>query len=194
MNPATFAQDLADVLPGGAFFYADDINFPINRQDVSVYPMPVKQLAKDSGAPSELRSYVGNMVFVGVLAYMLGIDLDMIYVALKFHFKGRTKPIDLNYGVVKAAADWAADNLEKNDPYFIEPMDATRELIMADGNTAAALGAIYGGVQLVSWYPITPASSLAESLQTYLPMLRKDPEEEGKTLLWSSRRRMNWRQ
>jgi 2-oxoglutarate ferredoxin oxidoreductase subunit alpha len=180
MNPATFVQDLADVLPGGAFFYADDINYPINRQDIATYPMPVKRLAKESGAPSDLRNYVANMVFVGVLAQMLGIDLDMIYAALNFHFKGRTKPIDLNFGVVKAAADWATQNLEKSDPYLVEPMDATRDLIMADGNTAAALGAIYGGVHLVSWYPITPASSLPETLQVFLPMLRKDPEEEGK--------------
>ncbi len=180
MNPATFVDDLADVLPGGAFFYADDINFPVTRQDIAAYPMPVKKLAKESGAPSDLRSYVANMVFVGVLSQMLGIDLDMIYAALNFHFKGRTKPIDLNFGVVKAAAEWATKNLEKSDPYHVEPMDATHDLIMADGNTAAALGSIYGGVQLVAWYPITPASSLPESLQSFLPMLRKDPEEEGK--------------
>ncbi len=180
MNPATFMQDQAGVLPGGAFYYADDIRLPINRKDIHAYPMPVKQLSKESGAPSNLRDYVANMVYVGILSQMLGIDLDNIYQALNFHFKGKAKPIDLNYGVVQAAAEWAARNLEKRDPYLVRPMDLTRDLIMADGNTAAALGAIYGGVQLVSWYPITPASSLAESLQTYLPMLRKDPEEEGK--------------
>ncbi len=180
MNPATFLQDLAGVVPGGAFYYADDIRLPINRQDVYAYPMPVKQITKNSGAPSNLRDYVANMVYVGILAQMLGIDLENIYQALNFHFKGKSKAIDLNYGVVQAAAEWAAKNLEKRDPYLVRPMDLTRDLIMADGNTAAALGAIYGGVQLVSWYPITPASSLAESLQTYLPVLRKDPEEEGK--------------
>jgi 2-oxoglutarate/2-oxoacid ferredoxin oxidoreductase subunit alpha len=180
MNPATFAQDLADVQTGGAFFYADDIRFPINRKDISAYPMPVKQLVKDSGAPSSLRDYVANMVYVGVLAQMLGIDLDKIYQALNFHFKGKTKPIDLNFDVVQSAAKWASVNLEKTDRYSIKPMDATHDFIMADGNTAAALGAIYGGVHLVSWYPITPASSLSEALHTYLPILRKDPQEEGK--------------
>ena len=180
MNPATFLQDLAGVVPGGAFYYADDIRLPVNRQDVYAYPMPVKQITKSSGAPSNLRDYVANMVYVGILTQMLGIDLENIYQALNFHFKGKSKAIDLNYGVVQAAAEWAATNLEKRDPYLVRPMDLTRDLIMADGNTAAALGAIYGGVQLVSWYPITPASSLAENLQTYLPVLRKDPEEEGK--------------
>jgi 2-oxoglutarate ferredoxin oxidoreductase subunit alpha len=180
MNAATFTQDLADVLTGGAFFYADDIRLPINREDISLYPMPVKRLAKDSGAPSSLRDYVANMVYVGVLAQMLGIDLDTIYQALNFHFKGKTKPIDLNFGVIQSAAEWASVNLEKSDPYYVEPMDATRDHIMSDGNTAAAIGAIYGGVHLVSWYPITPASSLSEALHTYLPILRKDPQEEGK--------------
>lgn len=180
MNPATFIEDLAGVQPGGAFFYADDIRYPINRDDVIAYPMPVKQIAKNSDAPSNLRDYVANMVYVGVLAQNLGIDLDKIYQALNFHFKGKTKPIDLNFGVVRASAEWAATNLEKRDPFRVELLHATHDYIMADGNTAAALGSIYGGVQFVSWYPITPASSLAESLQEYLPILRKDPEEKGK--------------
>ncbi|HSF81453.1 MAG TPA: 2-oxoacid:acceptor oxidoreductase subunit alpha [Anaerolineales bacterium] len=181
MNIQTFAQDLADVLPGGVFFYADDIKLAINRDDIVAYPMPVKELARQSGAPSNLRDYVANMVYVGVLAQMLNIDLDKLYQALNFHFKGKTKPIDLNFGVVQSAADWAAENLVKQDPFRVEPMDATKDFIMADGNTAAALGAIYGGVQFVSWYPITPASSLAESLQMYLPMLRKDPDSGKNT-------------
>jgi 2-oxoglutarate ferredoxin oxidoreductase subunit alpha len=138
--------------------------------------MPVKKLVRESDAPPNLRDYVANMVYVGILAQMLAIDLDKIYQALSFHFKGKTKPIDLNYNLVKAAADWAAHNLEKKDPYRVEPMDETTGYIMADGNTAGALGAIYGGVHFASWYPITPASSLAESLQYFLPVLRKDPE------------------
>jgi 2-oxoglutarate ferredoxin oxidoreductase subunit alpha len=176
MNAATFAEDLASVSPGGAFFYADDIRQAINRTDITAYPMPVKVLARDSGAPSNLRDYVANMVYVGVLAQMLDIDLDKIFQALNFHFKGKTKPIDLNYGVVQAAAQWARENLDKKDPYRVEPMDATQGLIMADGNTAAALGAIYGGVQFASWYPITPATSLAEGLLEYLPVLRKEAD------------------
>jgi 2-oxoglutarate ferredoxin oxidoreductase subunit alpha len=175
LNPATFVRDQADVAPGGSFFYADDIRMPITRSDIVSYPMPVKQIAKNSAAPTNLRDYVANMVYVGVLAQNLGIDLDKIYQALNFHFKGKTKPIDLNFGVVQAAQRWAAENLEKIDPYWVEAMDATSDLIMTDGNTAAALGSIYGGIQFVSWYPITPASSLAESIVEYLPNLRKDP-------------------
>lgn len=180
MNPATFAQDLADVVPGGVFLYADHLRMPINRDDISVYAMPVKKISKEAGAPSELRDYIANMVYVGTLVFLLDIDLDKIHQALDFHFKSKSKPIDLNFDVVKSAYEWAKENLVKTDPYRVEPMNATHDYIMADGNTAAALGAIYGGVQFAAWYPITPASSLAEKLVEYLPMLRKDPESPKK--------------
>jgi len=180
MNPETFVEDLRDVSPGGVFCYADHIKQAINRDDIIAYPMPVKKLARESGAPSKLRDYVANMVYVGVLAHLLGIDTGKIHQALEFHFKGKPKPVDLNFDVVLAAKRWAAENLEKKDPYRVEPMDITDGYIMADGNTAAALGSIYGGVSFVAWYPITPASSLPEALNEYLPVLRKDPVEEGK--------------
>jgi 2-oxoglutarate ferredoxin oxidoreductase subunit alpha len=120
------------------------------------------------------------MAYVGVLAQLLGIDLQMVNQALDFHFKGKQKPIDLNFKVVQSAFDWTAENIEKKDPFKVEAMDETNGFIMADGNTAAALGAIYGGVQFVSWYPITPATSMPEALQHYLPKLRKDPQETDK--------------
>ncbi|HLE50610.1 MAG TPA: 2-oxoacid:acceptor oxidoreductase subunit alpha [Anaerolineales bacterium] len=176
MNPDSFTQDLSKVQPGGAFFYSDDIRLPITRDDVVLYPMPVKQLVKETDVSPNLKNYIANMVYVGVVAEMLGIDLDKIYQALEFHFKGKQKPIEMNFNLVQKAANWAADHLEKRDPYRIEAMDATRGYIMADGNTAAALGAIYGGVQFAAWYPITPATSLAEALTEYLPTLRKEPE------------------
>jgi len=176
MNPGSFTQDLADVKPGGVFMYADDIKLAITRDDIVLYPMPVKQLVKESDAPSNLKNYVANMVYLGVLAQILNIDLESIKQALEFHFKGKQKPIDLNFGVVQQAAQWAAENLEKSDPYRVEPMDATHDLIMTDGNTAAALGSIYGGINFIAWYPITPATSLVEELERYLPQLRKDPE------------------
>jgi 2-oxoglutarate ferredoxin oxidoreductase subunit alpha len=176
MNQASFAEDLASVAPNGVFFFADDIKQPMTRQDVFAYPMPVRQLVRESDVPQNLRDYVANMVYVGVVANILGIQLDKIKTALAFHFKNRPKPIELNYGMVEKAYQWAGANLVKRDAYRVEPMNATESFIMADGNTAAALGAIYGGVQFAAWYPITPASSLAEALVEHLPQLRKDPE------------------
>ena len=174
MNPNSFARDLASVVPGGAFFYADDIKQPITRADIAIYPMPVKTIVRnDPNVPSDFRDLVGNMVYVGILAQMIGMDINMILAALTFHFKGKQKPIDMNFNAVKAGAEWAKANLEKKDPFYVEPMNKTAGLIMADGNTAAALGSIFGGVQFAGWYPITPATSLAESLNDYLPQLRK---------------------
>ncbi len=179
MNPASFLRDLADVAPGGAFFYADDIKLPIERDDVVAYPMAIKAIMREQkDVPSHLRDLVGNMVYVGILAQMIGIDLEKIHAALAFHFKNREKPTMMNFNAVKAGAEWAKANLSKRDPFVLEPMNKTEGMIMTDGNTAAALGAIYGGVQFAAWYPITPASSLAEALNDYLPLLRK--RQDGK--------------
>jgi 2-oxoglutarate ferredoxin oxidoreductase subunit alpha len=179
MNPASFAEDLASVEPGGAFFHSQDIKLVISREDISVYPMPVKELVrKDPGIPSDFRDLVGNMVYVGVLAQILGIEMETIKAALSFHFKGKQKPIDMNFNTVKAGAEWAAANLKKTDPFRVQRMTKTDGMIMADGNTAAAIGAIFGGLQFAAWYPITPASSLAESLNDYFPQLRA--REDGK--------------
>jgi 2-oxoglutarate ferredoxin oxidoreductase subunit alpha len=179
MNPASFARDLASVVPGGAFFYADDIKQAIGREDITTYAMPVKSLVRSNPEiPTNLRDLVANMVYVGILAQVIGVDLATIEHALRFHFKEKEKPVSLNFGTVKAAYEWAKSNLQKKDPFVIEPMDLTKNLIMSDGNTAAAIGSIYGGVQFAAWYPITPASSLAESLIDYLPMLRR--RDDGK--------------
>ena len=179
MNDKSFSRDLASVLPGGAFYYNEDIKLPIIRADISIYPMPVKAIVrKDQDIPNDFRDLVGNMVYVGVLASMLGIDLELIKDALSFHFRGKQKPIEMNFKTVQASADWAASTLKKNDPYFVEKMSKTTGMIMADGNTAGAIGAIFGGVQFAAWYPITPASSLAESLNDYLPQLRS--RKDGK--------------
>jgi 2-oxoglutarate ferredoxin oxidoreductase subunit alpha len=179
MNPQSFAQDMGEVLPGGAFYYDDSIKLDVTRSDIFAYPMPVKEIMRDQKeVPPNLKDLVANMVYVGILAQSIGIDLTKIKAALEFHFKGKQKPIDLNYNVVQVAADWAKNNLEKKDPFFVEPIQMTEGLIMADGNTAAALGSIYGGVQFAAWYPITPASSLAEALIDYLSQLRK--RDDGK--------------
>ena len=176
MNPNSFISDLGKLIPGGAFFYADDIKIPINRTDIVIYPMPVKKISRESDVPNNLREYIANMVYVGVLSQMIGIPLDQIHEAFDVHFKGKSKAIESNFSIVKKAAEWANVNLEKRDAFRVQPMDRNPNLIMSDGNVAAALGALFGGVQFVAWYPITPASSLAETVIEYLPRLRLDPK------------------
>ena len=172
INPDSFTRDLASVRSGGAFFYADDIKQPITRADISIYPIPIRSIVRnDPNVPADFRDLVGNMVYVGALAQMINMDLEKVLEALTFHFKGKQKPIDMNFNAVTAGAEWAR-SLAKQDPFQLERMSKTDGLIMADGNTAAAVGSIFGGVQFAAWYPITPASSLAEALNDYLPILR----------------------
>lgn len=176
MNRATAAEDVRKLPPGGVCFYPDHLKLDQTRDDVTFYPMPVNQLVKEAGVAANLRDYVANMVYVGVLAEMLQIDMDLIKDALSFHFGGKTKPITLNWSVVESAAEWARSNLKKTDPYRVAPLAATEGKILIDGNTAAALGAVFGGVTVVAWYPITPSTSLVDGLREYLPKLRRDPD------------------
>ncbi len=181
LNLETALEDHNNVAPGGVFIYADDIKMPLHRSDLHYYPIPVKELARQHEADPKLRTYVANMVYVGALAHLLGIELEEIEAALKFHFKGKMKPVESNMRVVRAAAGWCAEHLTKTDPYRVERMEATRGFILIDGNTAAGLGAIYGGVSVAAWYPITPATSIADALNEYLPRLRRDPDTGAPT-------------
>ncbi len=176
MNETTFQEDLAGLVEGGVCFYPDNWTQPRKRTDVVYYPMPVQDLIKEQSPPRDLRDYIANMVYVGVVSEILGIEMAEIRAALETHFQGRAKPIEMNMSMVEAAAKWANENLTKQDPYKVERSDQTEGLILIDGNTSSALGAVYGGVNFAAWYPITPASSLADGLLEFLPQLRKDPE------------------
>ena len=176
MNKATILEDIQKLEPGGICLYPIDEPLPIQRDDVTFYPMPVNELTRKSGADAKLRPYVANMVYVGLLMCLLDIDPAEIEAALMFHFGGRKKAVDLNMNVVKLACEWSNANLDKTDPFRVERMNKTEGTFLVDGNTAAALGAIFGGVQFVAWYPITPATSLADELNEYLPVYRRDAD------------------
>jgi 2-oxoglutarate ferredoxin oxidoreductase subunit alpha len=116
------------------------------------------------------------MVYVGVVAYLLEMELDEIKAALAWNFGGKTKPIELNWGMVMAAYNWAQANLVNDQPYRVQRMTGFNEgTVLIDGNTAAALGAVFHGFSFASWYPITPSTSLVEAMGTYATDLRKDP-------------------
>lgn len=176
MNQKTVKEDHEQLPAGGVCFYDDKLSFERNRDDITYYPMPVKDLIKGIKIPAHLRNYIVNMVYVGVLAQVLGIDINDIEAALLHHFKGKTKPVALNMDVVNRAYDWAKEDIIKSDPYYVEQMGKTDGLIMLDGNTAAGLGSVYGGVSVIAWYPITPSTSVIDAASEYLPKLRTDPE------------------
>jgi 2-oxoglutarate ferredoxin oxidoreductase subunit alpha len=175
MNPATINKEMDYIVPGGVLFHPDDLKIINKREDITYYPMPIRKIIKESEVVPSLKDYISNMVYVGVLAQMLGIELEIIKSALEFHFKNKEKPVNLNMEVIGKSAEWSKENLIKVDPYYVEPMSGNEGWIMSDGNTAGALGSIFGGVQFTAWYPITPASSLAETLHEYIPELRTDP-------------------
>lgn len=174
MNVTTFTEDHAGISEGGACFYADHLPKPQARAGIVYYPMPIKDLVKEVSPPKDLKEYVANMAYVGIVSEMLGIDLEAVRGALMTHFHDREKPVELNMGMIRLAAEWAKQNLEKQDPYRVEADNKTKGKILIEGNTAGALGAIYGGVSFASWYPITPASSFADAVRQYLPQLRKE--------------------
>jgi 2-oxoglutarate ferredoxin oxidoreductase subunit alpha len=177
MNGASVAEDMASVAQNGIVLYDDSLPIAARRADVRYFGMPVKELVKAADLPFALRDYVANMVYVGVVAHLLEIEMEEIKAALEWNFKGKPKPIAMNWDMVQRAYDWAVANIVNDQPYRVERMSGLNEgKVLVDGNTAAALGALFNGVSFVSWYPITPSSSLAEAINSYGPELRKDPE------------------
>jgi 2-oxoglutarate/2-oxoacid ferredoxin oxidoreductase subunit alpha len=185
LNPETQAEDLQKLSAGGVAVFPEEWKVKQSRTDITYYPMPVDALVKASGAKVDLREYVANMVYVGALAELLGIDLDEIKAALSYFLKGKTKAIDLNYNLMLAAVEHfrkTYPNAERR--YQVARLDpqvsGTAGKVMIDGNSAAGLGAVYGGVTVVAWYPITPSTSLVDALSEYASELRTtvttDPE------------------
>ncbi|GAB4427746.1 MAG: 2-oxoacid:acceptor oxidoreductase subunit alpha [Chloroflexi bacterium OHK40] len=174
-NPRTADSDLAELPPGGLCLYPGDGPWRPARADVVAVPLPVKELAAASNVEPRMRDYVANMVYVGALAALIGIELGELRAALAHHFQGKARPVEQNMAVVQAAHDWfAAQGVAS--PFRLRRMDANAGMILIDGNTAGALGAIFGGVSFLAWYPITPATSLADALASYLPRLRRGPD------------------
>jgi 2-oxoglutarate/2-oxoacid ferredoxin oxidoreductase subunit alpha len=175
MNPETAASDVAAMGPGSVILLNEQIKTPPIPEDRFVYTVPMQQIIAPITADVRLRRLVINMVYVGVLAELLGISEAEIERALDAQLGRKPKALALNHQAVRAGWEWARTHLEKRDPYRLEPMDETRGKILIDGNTAGGLGALFGGVTVVTWYPITPSSSLVEALIGFLHEHRRDP-------------------
>jgi 2-oxoglutarate ferredoxin oxidoreductase subunit alpha len=174
-NAKTIEQDLKDLPAGGVIFYPDHIKLERSRSDVTYYALPANAIMKDMNVDPKFRDRMVNMVYVGALSQVMGLEMDAVNAYLMKTFGGKQKVVDSNLNIAKAAFDWCAKNITKTDPYHAERMDATKGMILIDGNTAGALGGIYGGMTVTAWYPITPATSLADGLIEWAPKLRQDP-------------------
>ena len=174
VNPATWAEDLAALEPGSVVIWNENAKMEMNREDVISYPVPMSSLARKINP--KIAKLVTNIVYVGVLAQMLGIDQTALESAVAKQFKGKDSAIELNITALGLGRDYYKDNFTKADPYVVEPRAIETPKFFIDGNEAAALGCIFGGVQMLAWYPITPSSSLAEGIINYIPQLRVDDE------------------
>jgi 2-oxoglutarate/2-oxoacid ferredoxin oxidoreductase subunit alpha len=178
MNPETAKDDIL-ALPGhGVAIYDESLNLKQYRDDVVCYPVPFDKITAAVCPEAKLRKLVRNMVYVGVVAQLLEIDMNCVEAALKKQFAKKQKALDLNFGAVKAGAAYFAEHLTKQDPFFIEHMNATAGKIVIDGNSASGLGAVFAGVTVVAWYPITPSTSVVEATIEYLKRYRVT--EDGK--------------
>jgi len=176
LNPDTARQDALDLLPGGIAIYEENLNLKQYRDDVVFYPVPFDKITAAICPEAKLRKLVKNMIYVGVVAQILCIDLGVVESGLRKQFAKKQKVFDLNFGAVKAGFDYAAENFTKQDPYFIERMDQTAGKIIIDGNAACAMGAVFAGVTVVAWYPITPSTSVIEATADLLKKFRVTPD------------------
>jgi len=177
MNPETAREDVMKLDSGAAVVYDEPLKLSELRSDLHFYPVPFDKLVAPVCPDAKLRKLVRNMIYDGIVAWVLSIEMDEIHTALVKQFgKRKAKAADLNWGAAKAGFEYAAKTFTKTDPFRVERMNETAGKIIIDGNSACALGAMFAGVTVVTWYPITPSSSLVESLIGYMKRFRHDPE------------------
>jgi 2-oxoglutarate ferredoxin oxidoreductase subunit alpha len=174
MNPETSKEDVLTLDPGAAVVYDEPLKLNTLRDDVAFYAVPFDKLVQPVCPDAKLRRLVRNMIYDGILAKLLGIDLAMVDKALAKQLGKKAKAVALNSAALKAGWDYAEANLPKQDPYVLQPMNETFGKILIEGNQAAAIGCMMAGVTVVAWYPITPSSSLCESLIGYMKKYRTD--------------------
>ncbi|HVG94001.1 MAG TPA: 2-oxoacid:acceptor oxidoreductase family protein, partial [Planctomycetota bacterium] len=175
MNSDTAVEDVKGVPAGAAIVYEETLALDKHRTDVVFYPVPFQKLVKEVCPDAKLRKLVVNMLYVGALVHLLDIELAEVEKALQKAFGRKPKALELNRAAVERGLSWTRDNLVKRDPFRVARLDKTAGKILVDGNSAAAIGCVFAGVTVVTWYPITPSSSLCETVIDYAREHRVDP-------------------
>src|ERR1051325_11485295 len=177
LNAETAKEDVMTLAPGAAVVYDEPLKLNELRTDLVFYPVPFDKLIAPVTTDAKLRRLVRNMIYDGVLSRLLSIDMRQMDKALRKQLGKKQKAIDLNMKALQVGYEYADQHLPKRDPFVVEPMEGKTEgMVLIEGNAAAAIGCMMAGVTFVGWYPITPSSSLCESLIDYLKKYRKDPE------------------
>ena len=176
MNVESVVEDIAGLRPGAILVLHKALASYLNRDDLQVYLVPFEELVVSVCKEARLRKMVVNMMYVGVLAYLLDIDLDDVKKAIARQFDKKASAAKLNTEAALAGFEWSKANLQKQDRFALRRMNETQGKIIIEGNQATAMGLVFGGITVLAWYPITPSSSVCESCIDYLEAYRNDPE------------------
>ena len=183
MNPKTYEQDIAEVRAGGTVLY--DSSWPLDkelfREDVTILGVPLSHMCVEHFKGARERILMMNIAYVGAVAALLSIDLEVIQGMLEEKFGAKQHLMDSNNVAIRLGYDYAMEHFDCPLPIRLEVMDANRDSVLMTGNVAAALGCVYAGATVGAWYPITPATSLMDSFRGLCAELRRDPET-GKNL------------
>jgi len=178
MNAQTYAQDMAEVVPGGWLIY--DSTWPrsqlLNRDDITVLGIPFSKLCNENFAGARARILMKNIAYVGAVAALLGIQLDVITALLEETFAAKAHLIESNMQAIRLGSDYANEHFDCPIATSVKPMDLTSKSVIMDGNTAAGLGCVYAGATVGAWYPITPSTSLMDAFRNFCARYRVDPE------------------
>ncbi len=176
MNAETAQDDVKSLAPGASVLFDEPLALDKLRNDLIFYSVPYDKLVATVCPEAKLRKLVKNMIYVGVVAHLLEIEMGEVEKAIRKQFATKAKAANLNLAAAKAGFDYAAANLKKRDPFYIQRMDKTKGKIIIDGNSAAAMGCMFAGCTVVTWYPITPSSSLVETMIDYMKEYRIGPD------------------
>ncbi len=176
MNAETAREDVLSLEPGCTVVYDEPLKLNTLRDDVAFFPVPYDKIVAEVCPDAKLRKLVKNMIYDGVLAFLLSIDLVEMEKALDKQLGKKPKAMALNWGALQAGHKYASEHFTPSEKYKVERLSKTAGKILIEGNAAAAMGCLFGGVTVVAWYPITPSSSLPETVIGYLRKYRMDPK------------------
>jgi len=178
MNPQTWDADVAEITPGGYLFYDSTRPIPPSkfRPDIEVIGMPLTEISNNTYADPRQRQLFKNIIYVGALSVLLDVEAEVFEKLFAEQYRGKEMLLDSNVRALHLGRDHAREHLQAPLGIRVQRADQVGERIFTDGNSAAALGCVYGGATVAAWYPITPSSSVPEAFQKYCDKYRVDPE------------------
>jgi 2-oxoglutarate ferredoxin oxidoreductase subunit alpha len=174
MNPETAKEDVLGLRPGTVVVYDEPLNVKAYRDDLTFYPVPFDKIVAEVTKEVKFRRLVRNMIYCGILSHLLSIDMKELETAIDKQLGHKAKAVQLNVAALHAGLKYASEHFQVEHPFRVQRLNKTEGMILVEGNDAAAMGALFAGVTVVAWYPITPSSGLPEALTSYLKKYRID--------------------